>query len=319
MRQLYVDNYVMTKSIFEIIDFLKIKLTNGKLRDIRYSEGDDNIVVTCPVHSGGHEATPACSVYVGEDDKLPMGYFSCFVCGASGPFTKFVAECMDTSEQIAKNWLITNFGKEVPRRYQMLEPITRKVRIQANMYVDPHQLDNLQSWCPYLQKRKISKATCMKFNVKYDQFHRQVIFPCYDNSGNILMLAKRAIDTKTFYLDKDKDKPIYCLNYINNNNLDRAIITEGPFDCLTAYEYGFPAVATLGSPSLDQITQIDKSSLRIIYTMFDNDEAGQKFTEFFKRHVSKRILVLEVKIPNGKKDINDLTRDEFYNALKNAK
>ena len=53
--------------------------------------------------------------------------------------------------------------------------------------------------------------------------------------------------------------------------------------------------------------------------MFDNDEAGQKFTEFFKRYVSKRILVLEVKIPNGKKDINDLTRDEFYNALKNAK
>ena len=53
--------------------------------------------------------------------------------------------------------------------------------------------------------------------------------------------------------------------------------------------------------------------------MFDNDEAGRKFTRTLKNRLDKRILVVEVKLPDGKKDINDLEFEEFENILKIAK
>ena len=53
--------------------------------------------------------------------------------------------------------------------------------------------------------------------------------------------------------------------------------------------------------------------------MFDNDDAGRKFTRLIKSKLDKRILVVEVKLPEGKKDINDLSFEEFQNILKTAK
>ena len=133
------------------------------------------------------------------------------------------------------------------------------------------------------------------------------------------MMPKRSIDSKIFYLDKDQEKPVYCLNYIMKENIKQAIITEGPFDCLTCWEYGMPAVATLGRISDDQIEQLNKSCLTIIYAMFDNDAAGRAFNKVLKSKLNSRILVVDVQIPNNKKDINELTKQEFQKALENAK
>ena len=108
MRQLIIDNYVINKPIEEILNLLRITLTNGKLKDIEPKT--DNILVTCPHHDGGHENTPACNIYIGNDTKLPYGYFNCFVCGEKGSFLKFVAECFDAPESYAKAWLLKNFG-----------------------------------------------------------------------------------------------------------------------------------------------------------------------------------------------------------------
>ena len=114
MSRLIVDNYVINKSIIDILFRLQLTLHNGKLRDIKTpSGGADNIVVTCPHHGDGCESTPACNIYIGEDGKLPYGFFNCFVCGERGSFTKFVAECFDSSETYAKNWLIKTFEGEV--------------------------------------------------------------------------------------------------------------------------------------------------------------------------------------------------------------
>jgi hypothetical protein len=104
MPHLRIDNYVINKPIIDILYRLQLTLTNGKLRDIKKpSGGADNIVVTCPHHSNGLEKTPACNIYIGEDGKLPYGFFNCLVCGERGSFVKFVAECFDSSEAYAKN------------------------------------------------------------------------------------------------------------------------------------------------------------------------------------------------------------------------
>jgi DNA primase len=132
------------------------------------------------------------------------------------------------------------------------------------------------------------------------------------------MMPKRSIDTKTFYLDKDIEKPVYCLDYIVKNNFKTAIITEGPFDCLTGWEYGYPTCATFGKISDYQIEQLNKSCLNVIYTCFDNDAAGKSFTEILKNKLDKRILIVEVQLPAGKKDLNELSKEELDKIIKKA-
>ena len=317
MRQLIVDNYVINKPIEDILNLLRISLTNGKLKDIQ-NKGD-NLLVTCPHHDGGHEKTPACNVYIGNDTKLPYGYFNCFVCGEKGSFLKFVAECFDAPESYAKSWLLKNFGGElIQKNLFMSEPIVLNRNKWKKQGLDESILDQYQKWCPYLAKRKLSREICELFKVRYDPKYRQVIFPAYDINGKLVMMTKRSIDTKTFYLDKDVEKPVYCLDYIMKNNIKTALITEGPFDCLTGWEYGFPTVATFGKISDYQIEQLNKSCLTVIYAAFDNDAAGRSFLETLKRKLTKRIIIIETKFPANKKDINDLSKEELQQIIKNA-
>ena len=318
MRQLIIDNYVINKPIEEILTLLKLSLTNGKLKDIE-NKGDD-ILVTCPHHDGGHEKTPACNIYIGNDTKLPYGYFNCFVCGEKGSFLKFVAECFDAPESYAKAWLLENFGGElIAKNLFMGEPIVLNRNKGAKKHLDESILDQYQTWNPYLAKRKLSREICELFKVRYDPKYRQVIFPAYDMNGNLVMLAKRSIDVKSFYLDKDVEKPVYCLDYVMKNNIKTVLITEGPFDCLTGWEYGFPTIATFGKISDYQIEQINKSCINIIYAAFDNDAAGRSFLETLKRKLTKRIIIIETKFPAWRKDLNDLTKEELQEIIKNAR
>ena len=318
MRQLIIDNYVINKPIEEILTLLKLSLTNGKLKDIENK--DDNILVTCPHHDDGHEKTPACNIYIGNDTKLPYGYFNCFVCGEKGSFLKFVAECFDAPESYAKAWLLKNFGGElVAKNLFMGEPIVLNRNKGIKKHLDESVLDQYQTWNPYLAKRKLSREICELFKVRYDPKYRQVIFPAYDIKGNLVMLAKRSIDTKSFYLDKDVEKPVYCLDYVMKNNIKTVLITEGPFDCLTGWEYGFPTIATFGKISDYQIEQINKSCINIIYAAFDNDAAGRSFLETLKRKLTKRIIVIETKFPAGRKDVNDLSKEELQEIIKKAR
>ena len=316
MRVLYIDNYMIDTPIIDILHKLKVTINTGKLKDI--VPKNDYIMVTCPHHKDGKEARPDCGIYIGDDQARTYGFAHCFACSWAVDFVRFVQECFESSEAYAKNWLITNYGKLIKTRVSLGQPINLN-KSNTVKVLDSDQLNNFASWCPYLLKRGISRATCNKFNVKYDAEHRQVVFPCYDETGRFVMMARRSIDSKIFYMDKNVEKPVYCLDNIIANNIKTAIITEGPFDCLSANEYGFPAIATLGTPSIDQIAKINKSCINTLYLMFDNDDAGKNFTEFLKSKLDRRILTIEVKIPQNKKDINDLTKDEFITAIKNAK
>lgn len=316
MRQLVVDNYIIDKPIIDILYELQRSLTNGKLRDIRTNV--DDIVVSCPHHSGGHEQRPDLNIYIGDDSKIPFGFARCFACDFKGPFYKFVAECFDSTEEYAKNWLISKYGILVENKILIDDPININVK-KAKTYLTDSMLAEYQSYCPYLQKRKISREVCKQFNVKYDPKTRTVVFPVYDEKNNLIMIPTRSIDYKVFHLDKNIEKPVYCLHEIIRKNINTVCITEGPFDTLTGWTYGMPTIGTFGTLSDYQIEKINKSCITTIYTFFDNDEAGKRFTEILKNKLAKRILIIEVTLPKGKKDLNELSQDEFKNCIENTK
>ena len=317
MRPLVVDNYIVKAPVLTILRRLQVVLTNGKLKDVK--EGSENIVVTCPDHDGGRESHPACNIYIGDNPDIPYGYYNCFVCPSRGNFLKFVAHCFDSSEEYAKKWLTTTFESEIfEQKTYFGEPLSFGPKKKKTKTLDKSVLDQYQTWTPYLGQRKLSRGVCEAFNVRYDPYYRQVLFPTYDLHGNLVMIPKRSIDTKSFYLDREVEKPVYCLDYIAKHKYRTAIITEGPFDCLTGWEYGYPTCATFGQISDYQIDQLNKSGVRVLYAAFDNDYAGQIFTRTLKAKLRDHILVVEVKLPTGKKDLNDLTREEFSRVIEAA-
>lgn len=319
MRVLRVDNYIIETPLFEVVTQLRMALTNGKLREIKaWSEGDDNIVVTCPNrhHKGGREHSAAMNIYVGDSSKIPYGFCKCWACDFQCSFTYFVAECFECSEDFAKKWLIDKFGVFSEAKVITADDIVIKHK-KASAKLPANYLDTLQNWHPYLAERKLSREVCEFFKVKYDPMTSQIVFPCFDTAGNIIMAPRRSIFYKNFYLDKEQDKPVYCLDYIINNNVTTAMICEGPFDVLTCYTYGYPAIGTFGNPSPYQIAAINKSPIKILYLAMDNDNAGRRMTNTIKAGLDPRIIVKEVHWP--KKDPGECSFEEFKTAIINAK
>lgn len=321
MRILRVDNYIITTSLYEIVLQLRMALTNGKLREIKsWHEGDDNIVVTCPNrhHKGGREHSAAMNIYVGEDSKIPYGFCKCWACDFQCNFVRFVAECFECSEDFAKKWLIDKFGVFSEAKTITDDDIVIKKK-KTPTRLPGNYLDTLQNWHPYLAERKLSRDICELFKVKYDPVTSQIVFPCFDVNGNIIMTPRRSIVYKNFYLDSDQEKPVYCLDYIIKNNITTAMICEGPFDVLTCYTYGYPAIGTFGNPSPEQIAAINKSPIRVLYIAMDNDAAGRRMANIIKAGLDPRIIVKEVNWLPHKKDPNEHTFEEFNQVMTIAK
>ena len=84
---------------------------------------------------------------------------------------------------------------------------------------------------------------------------------------------------------------------------------------LSGWTHGIPTVATLGNISDYQIAQINNSCITTLYLGFDNDAYGQKFADLLKNRLDKRILLIDVTLPKNKKDLNDLTDDDWQQII----
>ena len=305
-----INNRLIDTPIDIILKQLKSELTNNKLN---YIDNKSNgwIRVTCPHHAGGLEKNPSCGIYNGDDPKIERGTAHCFTCDFVGPLYHFVAECFDREDSFGKKWLLDRFGgARVNDEDIHLDYISLNNK-KENNFLDESILNNFQSWHPYMSKRKLTQEVCNKFKIKYDPISKCIVFPVWDEKNNLVMLTKRSIETKNFYIDKDKEKPIYLLNYIKANNIKEVIVCESQINCLTLIGWGYSSIATFGcNITKHQFQLLNNSGIEHYYLAFDGDEAGKKGINKFLTYIRKDVLVDIIKIPLGK-DVNDLTKEEF--------
>ena len=126
-------------------------------------------------------------------------------------------------------------------------------------------------------------------------------------------MARRAIKQKLYHYPEDAEKPIYGLYELRNVETKRLIICESMINALTCWSYGQYAVALNGLGSKEQLDILKKLPYRKYIVAFDGDVAGRTATERFKKNVNGK-LISNLAVPFGK-DINDLSREEFYNLL----
>jgi DNA primase len=306
--ELVIRNKRIDAPIMTILTTLKSELHNGLLKDID-NETQDNIPVTCPVHKNGRENRPSCYVYCRRDnDKVEYGRVHCFTCGYSVSLPEFVGDCFGQSVEFGKSWLIGKFGTFAGYDEDYLEPII--LEKNKKKYLDESVLNNYMFYHPYMWKRGLSKEVVDRFGIGFDKSHNAITFPVWDESGNLVMITSRNVSNKYFHIEKNKDKPVYLLNYVNQDKPDRVYVVESQINALTLWSWGYPAVALFGTGSSHQYDILNKSGIRNYVLCFDGDIAGLKGMKRFTDNIRSDVLVSYKVIPEGK-DVNDLTKEQF--------
>ena len=282
------------------------------LKDIR--EEEPAIMVTCPFHKNHNENKPACGVFVQQYKGFNIGDYHCFACGAKGSITRLVGECLGLPEIKAEEWLYNTFGGE-RGEYLDLPKIEIGKKREVKKQISENKLKEFDYYHPYTDTRGLARETVDKFRIGYDRLTESITFPVWDEKGKLVFITERSVKGKRFNIPKFADKPLYLLNFALKENAKMLMVTEGQIDALTAWQYGFPCCATIGTPSDKQIETLNRCGIRVIISAFDNDAAGEKFHKTLKTGLRDDILLYRMTFPNGKKDINDLTEEEFNSGL----
>ena len=85
-------------------------------------------------------------------------------------------------------------------------------------------------------------------------------------------------------------------------------------DAITCWVYGKYAVALNGFGNNLQFNQLNRLPCRKLILATDNDNAGLRARKRIKYYVKNKIIT-EYVFPNNRKDINDLSQEEFKNLI----
>ncbi len=287
----------------------------GLLREM--NDSGDNLQVTCPYHSNGNEQHPSANILkIRNDPKVPFGFFHCYACNHNVSLPQLVADFFNADLETGEEWLYNNFGGDSISNI-LLSPIEIDKPKEKEKILNENILKEFDYYHPYMWERKLDKKIVDAFRIGYDNVRNAITFPVWDEKGKLKFITARSVTSKRFWIPKEIDKKhiLYLLNFALQQNVPMVGITEAQIDALTCWGYNFPCCATLGGISDEQIQLLNKSGIRIFITMFDNDEYGEKFTKHFERMIRKDVLVYNLKLPKGKKDINDLSLEEFNKCL----
>ena len=308
---LIVDNKVIETPIKTIVDLLRQQLFLLHIEKLNTIEvKQNNIRCTCPIHKGGQERTPSCSILLEDKLDTPAGTVHCFGCGYRASLVRFISDCLGIPFRGAKEWLLGVSDFSLIENTRNLEPDLQSQFLPSSNNWKEISIDELKQYDyihEYMFKRKLTDEIIDKFEVGYDPKLDAITFPVYVD-GICRLVCKRRVKFKRFEMPEINPKPIYGLDYLTDSEV---IVCESIINALTCWSYGKQAVALFGTGSDWQIEQLNKIPQRHIILALDGDEAGRKGTARLIKGLTNKIVTV-LQIPDGK-DINDLTKEEFDN------
>lgn len=166
----------------------------------------------------------------------------------------------------------------------------------------------------------------------FDMFRDRVMFPVFDNTGNVIAFSGRDVggqDNRKYVNSSDtpafqKRKNLFALNFAKNHCADQLILCEGNIDVVSLHAAGFEnAVASLGTALTDEQARILSKYTKQVILAYDSDEAGQRAAHramgiFAKVGLDVRILQMQ-----GAKDPDEYIKkfgaEKFRQLVKNSR
>lgn len=227
-----------------------------------------------------------------------------------------IAELFDEDYEFGEQWLLNNFASGFIVEHQYLPEIEINKKQTHKEFLDESELKQFAFYHPYMFQRKISKEIVDKFKVGYDKETDCITFPVWDERNNLVMITRRSVKGKHFFIPELSTKPVYGLNFILKENINAVYVVESQINCLVGWSYGYPSIGLFGTGSKEQYEILNKSPIRNYILLFDGDNAGRKGAERFKKNIRKDVFVTDVQMYEGK-DVADLSKEELDKLLQN--
>lgn len=301
-------------------------------------------------HRNGRDRNPSFSIMIAEEGYSYYKCWSCKIQGKLYTLKHKLSQVLENEGNVksiremreAEDLTIIEKPYEAPvyinQTLERPKPIDEAV--YENIFVDIAESGEA---CNYLTSRAISSRTVNRLGIRYDDVERRIVFPVRGRDGNLYGYTGRTILQDWEEKDREcrqrggrypkvKDyaglqKRFFLLNEQNLDNGKSTLVVEGLFALARMVELGVEAslniVAVLGSsltpPKVETLTNIGNA----VYLLFDNDEAGRSgmfgFVNTRGDIVTKgavhllydKVPVLVPEWPEGKKDPDELTRDEL--------
>ena len=275
------------------------------------SELDTHFLIYCPFHNNRN--TPACEV-----DK-EKGLFICFSCQENGTLLDMVMKTTKRS-YFEANRLIGRAAKDINFAEQIFTN-TNKSEDKFKEF-DSVLISRLHTSCSnsdraldYWNGRGINSNSINAFHLGYSENQDMVIVPVQTDTGMVVGFVGRSIEGKSFKNSTNLPRSKVLFN-LNRCKFTEIIVVESSFDAIKLHQMGFNAVATLGANvSREQLRLLERYATKIILAP-DSDEAGQSFVKKIMDTIKSRDISL-ISIPEGKKDIGDMSKEEITSAIDN--
>jgi len=153
----------------------------------------------------------------------------------------------------------------------------------------------------------------------WDRFRQRIIIPIHEERGELIAFGGRVIDdsNQPKYLNTsqtalyDKGRTLFNLHRARKSihEMKHAVLMEGYFDAITAWQAGVTNVVTTSGTALsDHQVRLLKRETQELLLAFDRDDAGLNATQRAIELASKSgIYIKVVRVPQGK-DPDDYLR-----------
>ena len=163
-------------------------------------------------------------------------------------------------------------------------------------------------------------------DTQYDTFRDRIIFPIWDQFGQVVGFTSRAIreDQKAKYMNSvesfvfNKSNILYGFHLAKNaiRELDSVILVEGNMDQIALFNNGFKNTVAvmgvaLGANSLERIISLTKN----VYLALDSDRAGFIAMERINKQLAERGVVAKYLDFSPQKDPDDYLKAHGALAL----
>lgn len=322
-----INGTIFNVEVIDVITELRAQLMmNGIQRFAKMFDSGEDCMVCCPYHKDGQERKPSAGI------RKSDGQFHCLACGKTTSLCEMISDVLGYNDPFGREgykWLAKNFlSIQVEERDDIVLDLDRGNNSNRsslvnsnfdNFYISETELDRYRYNHPYMYKRGLTQEIIDFFDIGYDKKTDSITFPVRELHGNCLFVARRSVKQKRFDIPKGVEKPLYGYHEVAvkandcGTYLDEIYVCEGLFDCLRLWSAGKYAVAGFGClyNSL-QMWELEQLPTRKLVLAFDNDDAGRKANDTIKRMIKNK-LVTTVLIPDGKKDVGELTDKEIQN------
>jgi len=314
-----LDNYNILSQldIIEIMETLQEETyQNTKyLREVKRT--GNNMMITCPYHSGGTEQNVSMGVTIDDNDKSRKGTCHCFTCHITVDLLTLIGFVNGVNDvgQFGNKWVHKEYLiYDNTEERQPIKAFKQKEKVTPLLIPEEEVLVYAEQIPAYIINRGVTLEIADRFNVGYDKEKHSVTFPVYDKDGRCRFIQRRSIDSKYFLNTEgaDKDSTLYGIDQLykelqtGNSGIMELYVVESIIDALYLWSNGKYGVATMQAiPTKAQLKLLNDLPIKTLIAAQDNDNAGIRGALYLRKHLSSK-LIKRFMFPDYAKDINDI-------------